>query len=587
MSRFLLRWVPQSLAARIAAALVLVGLLPILVLWGVNLVESKRPNAVDQYFQLLADYAAQSVRQALEQSATAIRTVAQDGVVRAPQGDRGAMEVRLRQFNDLYPLFQHLTLVDLDGRTLASSTYRYRGEWRRMEFFQRAEVGEVSISPAHLPVGGQEPMISFAAPVRDQVDQVVGVLIGEIPMASVAHLVVELQVGKEGHAFVINSVAQVIAHRDPGRLMESWFLPSRETPSDGPLPTREEGGKDYLYAVAPVAAKGMLEEWLVVVRASTAEAYAYVARIQRLILFLSIGILGVIALVAAGLALSISGPVRKVSAAARRMATGDLSARVECSSRGELGELATFFNAMAQKLQAKVQTLQESRSRIVAAQEEVRREIAGHLHGRVQGRLLALKGRLQELLGRTNLPSDTAGSLRNLVLEMEQVIGQEFSVLSRRLYPSILRRGLVPALLSLRDQFEGALDVGMEFGMNVLGDERANRNLVPEPARLAAYRIVEEALTNVIKHARASRAVVRLELPSEKLLQLIVWDDGQGFDQASVSIGLGLVAMQDYAEAMGGQCVIHSAPGQGTEVSAILPLSGPGAGPPGTGSPWG
>lgn len=93
---------------------------------------------------------------------------------------------------------------------------------------------------------------------------------------------------------------------------------------------------------------------------------------------------------------------------------------------------------------------------------------------------------------------------------------------------------------------------------------------------MAAYRTAEEALTNVMKHAQASAVTITVGSPTEGWLGLTVHDDGKGFDADNIGDGLGLVGMRDYVEVAGGEFKIRSSPANGTEVSAILPLSGPG-----------
>ena len=110
-----------------------------------------------------------------------------------------------------------------------------------------------------------------------------------------------------------------------------------------------------------------------------------------------------------------------------------------------------------------------------------------------------------------------------------------------------------------------------------MGREPADRSSVPDQVGLAVYRIAEEALTNAVKHAQASQVTVRLDPPQTGWLRLTVRDNGLGFDVASALRGLGMAAMQDYAEVAGGECVVHSVPGKGTVVTAILPLVRPGA----------
>ncbi len=225
---------------------------------------------------------------------------------------------------------------------------------------------------------------------------------------------------------------------------------------------------------------------------------------------------------------------------------------------------------------ARAEELQFSRQRMVAVQESVRREIAQQIHGSVQNRLIVLLHRLTEL-ERAAPTEKLAGELGDLRQKLAELLESEVRSISHRLYPSILRRGLVPALQSLGDQFEAAMTVEMQLDDGLTKRERADPKFILEQVRLAAYRIAEEALTNAVKHAQASWVTIRLELSSEGWLDLTVRNNGQGFDTGSTPSGLGILMMQDYAEVVGGKCRIRSSPDEGTEVTANLPLAGPGA----------
>jgi len=224
---------------------------------------------------------------------------------------------------------------------------------------------------------------------------------------------------------------------------------------------------------------------------------------------------------------------------------------------------------------ARAEELQLSRQRIVTAQESVRRDIAQQLHGSVQNRLIILLHRLTEL-ERTAPPGALAQELRDLRQKLGDLLDNHVRPISHRLYPSILRRGLVAALQSLGDQFEVSLDIEMELDEELTRRERLEPHLILEQVRLAAYRIAEEALTNVVKHTKSSKIIMGLRLLPEDWLCLLMRDNAQGFDMGSIPGGRGLLMMQDYAEVVGGKCIIRSAPGEGTEVTALLPLSGPG-----------
>ena len=221
--------------------------------------------------------------------------------------------------------------------------------------------------------------------------------------------------------------------------------------------------------------------------------------------------------------------------------------------------------------------LRRSRQRLIAAHERVRRDIAAQLHDGVQEGLLVLKGHLQELLKGIGSASETPRLLSDGIDGLNQKIEQQVGVLSRQLYPSTLGEGLVPAFQSFRDQFGATLAIELELDEELVKQERSDRNSLPEQVGLAAYRIAEEALTNVVKYAKASKVTVRLDSSQEGWLRLTVRDDGQGFDGESPPYGQGMGTMQDYAEAVDGACSVHSDPGVGTEVTAVLPVSRPGA----------
>ena len=263
-------------------------------------------------------------------------------------------------------------------------------------------------------------------------------------------------------------------------------------------------------------------------------------------------------------------PMRKLVRATESLAQGNLSTRVEPLRGREMQELGDSFNRMADELEAMIRELQESRLRIVTGQENVRREIATHLHGSVQGSLLALKVDLDDLARREDLNEETAARIHSVSKALHEVTQTEIAAVSRRLYPTIVRRGLVPSLQSLFDRFESSLSLEVSIDERLKPGGAASVT-VPEQTRLAAYRIADEALTNAVKHAPRSHVFIELGLDAE-CVRLTVRDDGPGFDPDGVSGGIGLTSMQDHAGAVGGIAGVTSKPGEGTEVSASLPL---------------
>jgi signal transduction histidine kinase len=240
----------------------------------------------------------------------------------------------------------------------------------------------------------------------------------------------------------------------------------------------------------------------------------------------------------------------------------------------------TLQNArLSAELGRRLDELQRSRRLVLAAEERTRREIAELLHGRVQNRLLMAWSRLgqsQELWASD--PDRARDLLGEARAEIDEIREHEIRRAGYLLHPAFIREGLGPAVRELAGRFGDALEVSVEVEPSLERLDTPVRNALAEPLRLGAFRIVEEALINVLRHARARRAVVRLGL-ADDALTVEVRDDGVGFEPASVERGLGTANMAGRAAHLAGDCLIESAPGAGTTVRTRLPLESPAEGP--------
>jgi PAS domain S-box-containing protein len=211
-------------------------------------------------------------------------------------------------------------------------------------------------------------------------------------------------------------------------------------------------------------------------------------------------------------------------------------------------------------------------ARVVQAQEEERRRIARELHDEV-GQLLTGAKLSQEMLV-TDLPAELA-ELRERALENVGLIDETMDVVRR------LSLDLRPAALD-----ELGLSAALEWhieryqhqtGIQVTFHETSLPRQLPDPQATAVYRIVQEALTNVARHASARSAVVKV-VCDDQSLRVQVTDDGCGFDATTtLRTGpaeghFGLMGLQERATLLSGQAHIESRPGQGTRITVELPL---------------
>ena len=216
---------------------------------------------------------------------------------------------------------------------------------------------------------------------------------------------------------------------------------------------------------------------------------------------------------------------------------------------------------------ARTEEVAASRQRMVKTQETLRRDIAQQLHGTVQNRMIVVSNRLVELAGGPAADNELS-SLSKMVIAL---IDEELRPMSHRLHPSILRRGLIPAVQTVAEMVEPAKTLTIDLDQVLERSERSDRNYIPYDVRLACYRVVEEAVTNILKHSSGTEVHIALA-KEEEVLTVRVEDNGQGFDLTSVKDGIGLAGMRDFAEVSGGSCEVSSRPGHGTRVSARFPL---------------
>lgn len=223
--------------------------------------------------------------------------------------------------------------------------------------------------------------------------------------------------------------------------------------------------------------------------------------------------------------------------------------------------------------EARAEELTISRRRVIDAQESLRKDIAGRLHGTVQNRLILLGHKLAELESRP-AAERTAEELADIRLTLEALQSDHIRAISHRLFPSVLRLGISAGLDSLVDQYRTELPIQLRISKRLRDREQANRGLVPDRVKLALYRVAEEALGNIVKHTPAAKNVaVNLSLSANRVLRLTVDDDGGGPDRAAPSTGIGLALISDYTAAAGGSCTVKNVPGKGTRVTAQVPLA--------------
>jgi signal transduction histidine kinase len=219
-----------------------------------------------------------------------------------------------------------------------------------------------------------------------------------------------------------------------------------------------------------------------------------------------------------------------------------------------------------------LRTARERYRSLVQVHEEERRAIARELHDEIGQSLTVLK----LLLDRAKrVPPE---NIKAIVVEAETLLNglmEQMRNLSLELRPGMLDDlGLLPTLLWYFDNYTAKTQIRVNFKHSGLQE-----NFPPE-IRIAAYRIIQEALTNVARHAGIAEVEVTVWL-AQKALWMRIIDKGHGFDTVAISPGTtgGLFGMLERARSLEGELNVAASPGMGTTVSARLPLARKAAGP--------
>jgi len=203
----------------------------------------------------------------------------------------------------------------------------------------------------------------------------------------------------------------------------------------------------------------------------------------------------------------------------------------------------------------------------LAAAEQERRRWARELHDETLQGLGGLQVLLSSALRRSE-PEQVETAVRAAVGEIGTEI-EKLRTLITELRPAALDElGLQPALESLADRVAAVEGVVVTTDVDLGDAAGAEGRLAPE-LETAVYRLVQEALTNVVKHAHAERVEVVVGAGGGRV-ELTVSDDGRGFDPDAPHGGFGLIGMQERVVLAGGTLELRSAPGEGTTVSATL-----------------
>lgn len=441
-------------------------------------------------------------------------------------------------------------------------------------------------------------------PIRDWTGAAVGLAVGEIDPGGVrvASVLREHPVAPGGSIDVVDTGGRVITSTDVARIgsqgLHTTFVadsithgvPARGTCRSCHADKRQ--ATQELMALAPVRQV----HWAVILREPEAATLAEVANLRGSLLFWGPALLLLGLLFAYGAAQSVLRPVRILKRAAGLIAGGDMDRPIPPLGTDELGDLGRSLEHMRKALKTSMETIEqanatlerrveqrtheleelyrqlaerdEARSRllrqVITAQEDERKRLARELHDETCQTISALNMRLETAVARLPPGVDNGPMLEARALAVRTL--DELHRLIYDLRPSVLDDlGLWSAIIwyAERQLKPRGVAVRCEFS-------DVDRRL-PPIMETALFRVAQEAISNIAKHANAEQALIQCAIRGD-VLTIEIEDDGDGFDLTSVrrpageGHGWGLLGITERVEALGGNVDIDTAPGQGARL---------------------
>jgi signal transduction histidine kinase len=419
------------------------------------------------------------------------------------------------------------------------------------------------------PSDGEEIML-VAATLKDG-----GVMVGAFAPANMARRALTEIFGASelAAAFVVDSAGQMLyqSGSDPHSNLKPIEYPGVTEALRGDSGTSylSVAGDEHVIAYSPI----IPVKWALVYEEPWREVADPLLRTTELVPLLLVPIL-IIALTGIWFGVrQIVQPLQSLEQKATNLAWGDFESIEEpVGGIGEIQRLQTELIYMAQKVRAAQQRLRNYLGAITTGQEEERRRLARELHDDTIQSLIALtqQGQLAQMAlddhPALDQLTEMQGMIRQIIADLRRV--------TRDLRPIYLEDlGLITALDMLARETSHDEKIPVQF--HVSGSVHRLR---PE-IELALYRMVQEALSNVARHAQASSAEVKLDFGSDSLV-LTITDDGRGFNVPDSPTDMapeghfGLLGLYERAELIGGRLTIESVTDQGTEVKVLLTQPG-------------
>ena len=307
--------------------------------------------------------------------------------------------------------------------------------------------------------------------------------------------------------------------------------------------------------------------WLILAEIDYKEVVIPIYKIRNEIIFISIFIFLGILIIIIIFSKKITSPLQNLNQAAEAIGTGNLDIQIPVRSNDEIGKLTSTFNQMVEKLKRQKEELKTEKDKnlrsLIDGQELERQRLSIELHDSLGQLLIGLKLKYEHCRNQFNINDEFSNDLSLL---FDKTI-EETRRISNNLMPAALSEfGLATAVRNIGNIITELTNI--QFFIKIEG----NSQLKNKDYQIYIFRIIQEGLTNIVKHAQAQKASLEMYFNDDKI-KITIADDGIGFDKNKIDIlnSKGLSNIKNRILLLSGKLNIQSEKGKGTKITIEIP----------------
>jgi len=411
--------------------------------------------------------------------------------------------------------------------------------------------------------------------IKNQKNQTIGYIICKIPISAINTIMLEKGpsngLGNSGESYL---VGKDFLMRSASRFQKNSVLKTTVRTQAIKFAIKDSTGNAIIndYRNIPVLSSySQLNiqnlHWFILAEIDYKEVVIPIYKIRNEIIFISIFIFLIILVIIIIFSKKITSPLQNLNQAAQEIGTGNLNINIPVYSDDEIGKLTNTFNQMVEKLRRQKEELKIEKDKnlrsLIDGQELERQRLSIELHDSLGQLLIGLKLKYEHCRNQFNINDDFSNDLSLL---FDKTI-EETRRISNNLMPAALSEfGLITAVRNIGNIITELTNI--QFHISVEGDSQ----LQNDDYQIYIFRIIQEGLTNIVKHAEAKKASLELFF-NKNQIKIIIQDNGIGFNKNEIDIlnSKGLSNIKNRILLLSGELNIQSEKGKGTIITAQIP----------------